>query len=87
VTLPTRLVREEHSPMCISANAKPDIDDAMLSYFGYDCGWSCEKFQFLSTGSNTAHWKNLLAIGEYLEPYIQATGVAHHRLVRDLGMT
>ena len=83
---PMNLVSEEPPPMCISTYAKLNIDDATLSYFGY----GCEKFQFLSTGSNTAHWKFAictLAIGEHLELYIQATAVAYCLLVRDICMT
>jgi hypothetical protein len=46
---PMRFVREEPTPKCISANAKLNIDEAMLGYFGCH-----EKFQILST---TPHWK------------------------------
>jgi hypothetical protein len=31
------VAREEPTPVCISANAKLNIDDTMLSYFGDGC--------------------------------------------------
>jgi hypothetical protein len=60
VALPAGLVCGEPAPMCISANAKLNIDDAMLSYFGYGCGWDREKFQFLSIGGKHSPLENSL---------------------------